>query len=300
MPSRPHILVVNGRKVQQPVFVIGAPHSGVELLGRALKRSPGFHLTIGQEAVRGVVEAFARSPSIQRGRRDAVVTVLRDAFAQGWQVTSHCCLTCLPACRQAGHVDGASCCVAERDITRYGDATPDLMYCADALVGAFGDARLIQVARDGRDCVAAMLGDASLLSWFSPGLANVETEFPNPFFGIETEQDLAVWPELSPAGKCALRWRGCVRTMARLRTSLSAEQLTTLRYEEVVSEPAAATEAVSDFVGAAVSGVEVRSAGLGSQPGLEPGAWRRQLSSAQLSEIESVAGPDLRRLGYGQ
>jgi len=27
MPARPHILVVNGRKVRQPVFVIGAPHS---------------------------------------------------------------------------------------------------------------------------------------------------------------------------------------------------------------------------------------------------------------------------------
>jgi Sulfotransferase family len=299
MPPRPHILVVNGRKVRQPVFVIGAPHSGADLIGGALKRSPDFHLTIGPEAVRSVVEAFARSPSIQRGRRDAVVTVLRDAFAQAWQVTAHCCLTCLPACREAGQVGGASCCVAERDITRYGDATPGLMYCTDALVGAFPDARLIQIVRDGRDCVAAMLTDSGLLRWFSPGLANVETEFPNPFFGIETEQDLAVWPELSVAGKCALRWRGCVRAMARLRTTLPAEQLTTLRYEEVVSEPAAATEAVSDFVAAPVSGIEVRPDIQGSQPAAEPGTWRRQLSPAQVSEIESIAGPDLRRVGYG-
>ncbi|HYK26326.1 MAG TPA: sulfotransferase, partial [Streptosporangiaceae bacterium] len=36
MPRRPHILVVNGRKVRQPVFVISAPHSGADLLGRAL------------------------------------------------------------------------------------------------------------------------------------------------------------------------------------------------------------------------------------------------------------------------
>ena len=26
-------------------------------------------------------------------------------------------------------------------------------------------------------------------------MANVETEFPNPFYGIETEQDLAIWPD---------------------------------------------------------------------------------------------------------
>ena len=30
----------------------------------------------------------------------------------------------------------------------------------------------------------------------------------------------------------------------------------------------------------------------------EPGSWRRLLTSAQLAEIESVAGPDLRRVGY--
>src|SRR5258708_18602005 len=132
MPTRPrpHILVVNGRKVRQPVFVIGAPHSGADLLGRAVKQSPGFHLTIGQEAVQGVVYAFARSPSIQRGRSDAAATVLRDAFAQTWQVTAHCCLTCSPFCRDAGLVSGPSCCVTERDIGRYGDASPDLMYCA--------------------------------------------------------------------------------------------------------------------------------------------------------------------------
>jgi hypothetical protein len=84
VPARPTILVVNGRKVRQPVFVIGAPHSGVDLLARALKQAPGFHVTIGQRSVLSVVYAFARSPSIQRGRDEAAATVLRDAFAQAW------------------------------------------------------------------------------------------------------------------------------------------------------------------------------------------------------------------------
>jgi len=30
----------------------------------------------------------------------------------------------------------------------------------------------------------------------------------------------------------------------------------------------------------------------------EPGSWRRLLTAAQLSDVESVAGPDLRRVGY--
>ena len=56
---RPHILVVNGRKVRQPVFVFGAPCSGVTILARALKRSEGFHFTMGQRWVLPVVHASA-------------------------------------------------------------------------------------------------------------------------------------------------------------------------------------------------------------------------------------------------
>jgi Sulfotransferase family len=300
MPARPHILVVNGRKVRQPVFVIGAPHSGTDLLARALKQSDGFHVTMGQRAVVSVVQAFARSPSIQRGRGEAAATVLRDAFAQAWQVSPYGCMACSPRCREAGQVDGAGVCVAERDITRYGDASPDLIYCADALVDAFPDARIVQIIRDGRDVVAGMLGDSGALSAFSPVVANVQSEFPNPFFGIETEADLAAWPGLSLAAKCALRWRGSVRQMARLRSSMGPEQLTTLRYEQVIRHPAAAASAVSDFIGAKIAAIPARANAIGGTGrAIEAGGWRRVLTPLQASEVEKVAGTDLRRVGYG-
>jgi hypothetical protein len=89
MPSTRHILIVNGRKVRQPVFIIGAPHSGTHLLARALKRSDGVHLTIGQSSVLRVIYAFARRPSIHDGRGEAAASVLRDAFGQGWRITPH-------------------------------------------------------------------------------------------------------------------------------------------------------------------------------------------------------------------
>jgi Sulfotransferase family len=302
MSARPHILVVNGRKVRQPVFVIGAPHSGADLLARALKQSAGFHVTIGQRAVLSVVYAFARSPSIQRGRGEAAATVLRDAFAQAWQVTAHGCLACSPQCRAFGGVNGAGTCIAERDIARYGDASPDLMYCAESLVEAFPDARLVQLIRDGRDVVAAMLADAETMSWFKHGATNVETEFPHPFFGVETEADQAAWPGLTVAGKCAMRWRGSVRKMARLRSSMSAEQLTTLRYEQLIRQPEATADAVADFIDAAIGPIQVRGRGRGAsawQPAIEAGGWRRLLTAGQVAEVEQVAGNDLRRVGYG-
>jgi len=301
MAPRPHILVVNGRKVRQPVFVIGAPHSGADLLARALKSSPSFHMTIGQRTVMSVVYAFARSPSIQRGRGEAAATVLRDAFAQAWQVTAHGCLSCSAACRDAAGVNGIGTCVEERDIRRYGDATPDLMYCAEGLVDAFPDARLVQIIRDGRDVVAAMLADEQALAWFKPGVVNVDSEFPNPFFGIETEADLAAWPGLSLAGKCAMRWRGTVRAMARLRSSMPPERLTTLRYEQVLRQPGAAARAISGFIEAEVPaiGIKARGRGAAGSTAIAAGGWRRALTPQQVGDVEKVAGMDLRRVGYG-
>jgi sulfotransferase family protein len=293
--SRPHILIVNGRKVRQPVFVLGAPQSGVGMLAAALKRSPGFHLTLGQRWVVPVVHAFARTPSIARGRPEAAATVLRDAFAQGWQVNPHCCLGCSAACREAGGTAGTLPCVAERAVSRYGDATPELMYCADSLVDAFPDARLVQIIRDGRDVVAAMLSDAESLAWFRPGFVNLGTEAEHPLLGVETQADRVAWPGLDAAAKCAMRWRGAVRLAARLRARLSSEQLVTLRYEEMVRQPAATAAAVAAFVGAQVRPVEPRA----GRTAMEPGAWRRLLTASQAADVEKLAGGELRRIGYG-
>ena len=293
---RPHILVVNGRKVRQPVFVLGAPCSGVTILARALKRSEGFHFTMGQRWVLPVVHAFARNPLLARGKAEAAATVLRDAFAQGWQVSPHCCLGCSAACREAGGAEGTGPCVGDRSISRYGDASPDLLYCAESLLDAFPDARLLQIIRDGRDVVAGMLADPDALAWFRPGFVDLDAEFAHPVLGVETQADRAEWPGLSVAGKCAMRWRGTVRLMARLRNALSAEQLITLRYEEMIRQPVTSARTVSAFTGAGVSHLELRA---GPDPDWEAGMWRRLLSAAQVAEVEQVAGDELRRVGYG-
>jgi hypothetical protein len=293
--SRPHILVVNGRKVRQPVFVIGVPQAGTDLLARAFKRTPGFHMTLGQRWVLPVVQAFARTPSLARGRPEAAATVLRDAFAQGWQVGPGCCLGCAQACRDAAGTAGTGPCIAEQAIRRYGDASPELLYCADSLIDAFPDARLVQVVRDGRDVVAGMLADAAALAWFRPGFVNLDTELTHPLLGVDSPPDRSQWAEASVAGKCAMRWRGTVRTMARLRMRLSPEQLITLRYEEMVRQPAAAASALSAFTETEVAPVEAQVAGTP----MEPGAWRRILTSAQAAEVEQMAGEELRRVGYG-
>src|SRR5260370_21762118 len=206
MLSARHILIVNSRSVHQPVFVVGAPHSGADLIGRALKASAGFHVTIGQPSVLRTVYAFARRPSMYQGRTQAAATVIRDAFAQGWQVTPHSCLEFTRECRAAAGLaaDAVGPCVELRGLETFGDASPDLIYCAEALTYAFPDARIIQVVRDGRAVVASMLADPVVMSWFRPSFVNVDTEFPNPFFGIESPENLTLSHRLSPADPASL------------------------------------------------------------------------------------------------
>jgi hypothetical protein len=54
-------------------------------------------------------------------------------------------------------------------------------------------------------------------------------------------------------------------------------------------------EALSKFVGSPVTAPPAPSA---RRPGPEQNAWRRVLTYSQLTDIEQVAGEELRRLGY--
>ncbi|MEV6984834.1 sulfotransferase [Sphaerisporangium sp. NPDC051017] len=293
MRPPPHILVVNGIKVHRPVFVLGAPHSGADLLARALKRSPGFHVTIGRASVAHVVHAFARRPSIMRRKGGGAVRVLRDALAEAWQIVPGACAECPAACREAGAVTGAGPCASPGAVVRFGDANPDLLYSAPVLMQAFPDARFVQFIRDGRDVAADMLADRASMAWARPGTLSDETEFPNPFLGVNAGEHRDKWSRMDPAGKCALRWRSAVRLSAALRQELPRDQLLTVRYEDMAASPAETIATVSEFLESRVSTVALYGT---AAPRV--GAWRTALEPRQAALVEKVAKDELVRLGY--
>src|SRR5260370_20816867 len=129
-----------------------------------------------------------------------------------------------------------------------------------------------------------MLADPQALTWLKPGVANVDSEFPNPYYGIETEQDQAAWGGLSLAGRCAMRWRGSVRAMARLRTSMSGEQLTTLRYEDLIKHPAPTGAAVARFIGSSLAPLHAPHIRRPGPPGPEACSLRQLPTTAPPSE----------------
>ncbi|ACY97810.1 MULTISPECIES: sulfotransferase family protein [Thermomonospora] len=309
MRPAPHILVINGTKVRRPVFVLGAPHSGTDLLARAIKQTAGFHLTVGRPGVLRVTYAFARRPTIASERGRGAARVLRDAYAEAWQISPWGCAQCPAECRTLAGLPPAETaedavrsgqvCTEPGRVQRFADASPDLIYSADVLLDAFPDAQLLQVIRDGRDVVAGMLTDERCLAWFKPGVANLEEVFPNPFLGVEDFTDRSRWPKAAMAVKCALRWRGSVRLSARLRAQVPEDQLLTVRYEDLISRPGQVVETLSEYLGApipknALTGL-VRP-GENGDGGV--GAWRRRLTPKQLIQVERVAGKELQRLGY--
>ncbi|MGW0803761.1 sulfotransferase family protein [Nonomuraea sp. NPDC002799] len=287
----PHILVVNGIKVRRPVFLIGAPHSGADLLARAVKRAPGFHVTMGRASVAHVVYAFARKPSI--AATSGAVRVLRDAFAESWQVLPRSCGACAEPCREAGGVTGNGPCVAASDVTRFGDGSPDLIYSAPVLLQAFPDARFVQLIRDGRDVVTGMLDDPACLAWFKPSMLAERPEFPNAFLGVNKDEHLDRWKGMPVAGKSALRWRSAVRLSAELRRTLPAEQLLTLRYEDLVGKPAQSVATLAEFLETRVPKVVLYGSDVP-----KAGVWRTRLRQEDLELVEKVAREELRRLGY--
>ncbi|MFD1930543.1 MULTISPECIES: sulfotransferase [Nonomuraea] len=291
MRPPPHILVVNGIKVRRPVFLLGAPHSGADLLARALKRSPGFHMTMGRQSVVHVAHAFARRPSI--GRSSGAVRVLRDSLAESWQVLPGSCGTCASPCREAGGVTGVGPCVATATVTRFGDASPDLLYSAEVLLQAFPDARFVQLIRDGRDVVCDMAADPDCLAWFRPSMLSDDTEFPNAFLGVNRDEHRERWKSMPTAGKCALRWRSAIRLSAALRKELPAEQLLTLRYEDLVQSTGESVASLSSFLETRVSKVALYGTRIP-----EVGAWRARLRPEDRELVEKVAREELSRLGY--
>jgi Sulfotransferase family len=292
-PTSPHILVVNGTKVRRPVFLLGAPHSGTELVARAIRQSATFHLTMGRPNVVRTVYAFARRPSIASERGAAAATVMRDAYAQSWQVTPSGCEECPSQCRDLGRIGSDGTCADPRGIQRFADATPDLIYSADVILDAFPDAQLIQVIRDGRDAVAGMLGDERCLAWFRPGFANLDEVFPNAFLGVEDATERMRWPRAGVAVKCALRWRGSIRLSARLRAQVPEEQLLTIRYEDLVTRTREVLGDISGYLGQRVA----KSALHGVRDD-DIGMWQEHLTPKQITQVEKIAGAELRRLGY--
>ena len=163
---------------------------------------------------------------------------------------------------------------------RWGDKTPVNSVFLDDLFTTFPDMRVLHLVRDGRDVVASLMG------------------LP--------EYDLH---------RAAGQWVRYVQAAQSFGARRPGQYLE-VRYEDLISQPGATIERVAGFLSLNVDERMLRHHELTVRLGdverlahhagvrkpiysTAVGRWRKDLSAAQVAEIEHVVGPTLARLSYG-
>jgi hypothetical protein len=246
-----------------------------------MKRSDGVHLTIGQSSVLRVIYAFARRPSIHDGRGEAArvrAPRTRSARAGGSRRTA-----AWSACRSAGrrgrdHRRDRAVREPSAACSCTGDASPDLaLLCggADQHLSRRAD-RAVQSGTAGtwwRACCAtrpSCRGSSRALPTSTPSSPTRSSAWRRKRTG-------SAGPACPPPASAPCAGGGAVRQAARLRRSLPAEQLFTVRYETLIERPAATASAISEFVGVSLPAAQMRE--LRKTPtSVSVGGWRGALS----------------------
>jgi hypothetical protein len=172
----------------------------------------------------------------------------------------------------------------EQGKPRWGDKTPMYMQNLRLLERLFPDARYVHLIRDGRDAALSFLS------------------MPR---GIMTE----TWMQPRSTADFACQWRTEVAAARRLGAR-AGERYVEVRYEEVVDDAAGVLRRVCTFAGLEyepdmsnyAGNVDV-SAKPHQQRLLQPPTrgvrdWRAEMSAADVTAFEHVAGDLLRELGY--
>lgn len=164
---------------------------------------------------------------------------------------------------------------------RWGEKTPHNMFYVDVLHAMFPDAQFIHVVRDPRAVVQSM--NAS------------------HYYSEETIFN-------------ALNWRMSVREGERLfRAHLPADQLYTVRYEDLVRTPESALRSITDVLGEAFEPQMLRfyeTAGTNMASQIRTPAitkpvsraslskWTQRLAPSEVFAVEQLCAAEMARLGY--
>jgi len=240
------------------VFVVGSPRSGTTFTGRALGSLPGF---VDLDEVQPWKAAI---PKLLGQPEEVVARRLRHI---------------LQRVRTLGLAGGL----------RGVEQTPETSFVLAAALRAYPDALAVHVVRDGRD-VATSLLERGWLSAERAGADDAGLPFgPYPRFWVEPgrEQEFS---KVSDATRAAWAWRRYV-TAARAVPAHTA----VVRYEQLVSDPAAAAAPVAERLGA---DAELVTAAFARAHDTSAGRWRRDLTPEQLADVEREAGDALAALGY--
>ena len=167
------------------------------------------------------------------------------------------------------------------------EQTPETAFVLAAALEAYPQARAVHVVRDGRDVVCSLLERG----WLSAGRAGGDDARlaygAEARFWVEPERR-AEFEAASDAARAAWAWRAYVTAARSVH-----DRVLEVRYEAL----AEAAPQIAEHLGIDAAPL---AAALGRFHDSSIGRYRRDLSPEQLADVERIAGPLLRELGYGE
>jgi hypothetical protein len=281
--------------IDNPIFIVGSARSGTVFLGQVLKKHLGIHCLIERPSVFNFASYIALNPSLKKNHTCRITDHLRRLYSKAWSLDIFSCHSCSVMCKKAGGVSRIpwSTCQREKSIKRYCDKSHQHILNISILLNAFPNAQFIHLIRDGRDVVSSMLCHPGVLSWFSETHINESTEFPSPWFGVNSVEHFEEWSQWSLAKKCALRWVSWVHTGQKEKASLPKEQWLDIHYEDLVTRPFAVGEKIYSFLG-----LDFNFETLSSARSSSIGRWRHGLFLPEIDEVYEIEEETLVELGY--
>ncbi|WP_161604317.1 sulfotransferase family protein [Roseiconus nitratireducens] len=170
----------------------------------------------------------------------------------------------------AGVLDAIFSCFADHvGLQRWGDKTPGYIHHLDVIYELFPDAKYVHLVRDGRD---------------------VALSLSKTYFGSKNPYT------------AAMRWRDTIDKGGRFAEKLPPDQIITLRYEDMLTEPGEFFGQLIDFLhvpGDRAKLISQIRGGLSQRLMTDnSNKWKREWSREQVATFERYAGSQLRRHGY--
>lgn len=268
--NRPSTRALSPR-VRRPVFIIGAPRSGTTFLGNCLGRVPDisyhFEPRLTKAAARCVYDGSWPS------RRGAVTFRL-------------CYGTLLLAALDGGH--------------RFAEKNPENSFLVPFLAAEFPGAQFVHIVRDGRDAAVSHAEQG----WLAAAAVDSgrrgrggQLHGPQPRWWVEPGR-LEEFAAVSDIVRSAWCWRRFTEAALDGMAQMPAARAVEVRYEEMVSSPAATADRLARFLSLSPAGGADLDAGLARARPDSVGRWRSALGPAELADVQAEIGPLLTRLGY--
>jgi hypothetical protein len=240
------------------VFVVGSPRSGTTFLAGAIGAVPGFVDLSEVTPLKAAIPTLAGLPRDEAGARIRRI---------------------LERVRRLAFVRGL----------RGVEQTPETAFVLAAALEAYPRAHALHLVRDGRDVVCSLL-ERGWLSTDRGGADDAGLAYgARSRFWVEPDRQTE-FEAASDATRAAWAWRSYVTAAGAV-----PERTIELRYETIVRDPAGAAGELAAHLGADAVTLE-RS--LTAAHDRSIGRFERDLTPAQLADVEREAGALLRELGY--